>query len=68
MESVTCEACAVTSYGAYDFNCRRCMARAYVRAFPREQRVASQRWRAELAPDEQDEMRRLINEERAREE
>jgi hypothetical protein len=64
---VTCEACSLKSYGAYDFNCQRCLARAYVRSFPREQRIASKRFRETLSAEEQMEIRRLLDEERAKE-
>jgi hypothetical protein len=60
---VTCQCC--DSIGLYDFNCKRCIARLYVRALPREQQATSKVWRATLTPEEQDEMRRLIEEQLA---
>lgn len=54
------------SQGLYDFSCRRCVARAYVRSLPREQQLTSKRWRETMTQEEQEEMKKLIEEERAR--
>jgi hypothetical protein len=62
-----CAECAAKSYGLYNFNCRRCEARSYIRAPPNEQRRASKVWRQTMTAVELDEMKRLIDEERTRE-
>jgi hypothetical protein len=61
---IDCECCGTA--GLYDFSCRRCVARAYVRSLPREQQLTSKFWLETMTLDEQEEMKRLIAEERNR--
>lgn len=64
--SPPCEMCTRFPMGGYDMNCRRCEARAYVRAPEVEQRSTQKIWRASLSDAEYDVMRRLVAEERER--
>lgn len=61
-----CEMCTRFPMGGYDLKCRRCEARAYVRAPEVDQRQARKRWCETLDPDSIAEMQRLVAEERLR--
>ena len=63
---MTCDCCGTK--GLYRFDCNRCRARHYVRMLlPREQGVMAKVWRETLPPEQLAELRRLVEEERARE-
>jgi cytochrome c5 len=62
-----CAECASGALGLYNFKCRRCEARAYVRAPEVHQKAARKRWKETLDAAGIAEMQRMVAEERAKE-
>lgn len=65
-EKRKCEMCLRFPMGGYDFGCNVCMARAYVRASKEDQTYTHRMWKESMDADQFDEMRRLVADERRR--